>query len=59
VVERGVTRTLLAAVPVVVCVIVIGLLADFGDPYSRTAYALGVVAATLGYLVGGWIEERG
>ena len=52
------TRLLAATVPVVAAILLIGALADFGDPYSRTAYGLGVVAATLGYLVGDWAAER-
>ena len=50
-------RTLLASIIVVISVVLIGSLADFGDAYSRTAFALGVVAATLGYLIGGWVED--
>lgn len=50
-------RTLLASIVVVISVVLIGSLADFGDAYSRTAFALGVVAATLGYLIGGWVED--
>lgn len=37
-------RTALASLPVVVWVLVIGSLADFGTPEARTAFALGIVA---------------
>jgi hypothetical protein len=38
------TRTALASIAVMVWILVIGSLADFGDSYSRTAFALGVLA---------------
>lgn len=51
-------RELLGTVPMVLLVGGIGLLADFGDAGSRTAYWLGVVAATLGYLCASAFEAR-
>ena len=52
-------RTALASLFCFAWILLIGSLADFRDPYSRTAFALGVVAAIPGLLAGGWAAEGG
>lgn len=52
-------RTALASIVVVAWIILVGALADFHDAYSRTAFALGVVAAIPGLLAGGWADDGG
>jgi hypothetical protein len=51
-------RTLAASVPVVASVLLVGGLADFADPYSRTAFALGVLACIPGFLIAAALESR-
>jgi len=46
----------LASIPVVVSVLLLGSLADLGRE-GRTSFALGVCSATIGYLVGDWLES--
>lgn len=48
-------RLALASVVVFAWVLFIGSLADFGDPYSHTAFALGVVAAVGAFIVADWL----
>ena len=45
-------RTVLASVGVFAWVLLVGALADFHDPYARTAFALGIVAAVPAFLLG-------
>ena len=47
----------LASLPVVALVLLIGSAADF-DVAGRTAFALGICVATIGYLVGDWVDSR-
>lgn len=48
-------RAALASIVVVAWVLIVGSLADFGDTYSRTAFALGIVAAVPGFMLADWI----
>lgn len=50
-------RPAVASIAVVAVVLLVGALADFDDARDRTAFALGVVAATFGYLVGDVVLE--
>lgn len=50
-------RTAIASLIVVVWVIAVGALADLHDPYSRTAFALGVLAAVPGFVLADHVLE--
>lgn len=50
-------RTVLASIVVVAWVLLIGSLADFDDAYSRTAFALGVIASCGAFAAADWILE--
>ena len=52
-------RTALGSLVVMAWVLLIGALADFGDSYSRTAFALGMAAAVPAFLLADWMEGRG
>lgn len=51
-------RTSLVSLAVVGWVILVGSLADFDDPYARTAFALGILAGFPVVIAAGWAEGR-
>jgi len=51
-------RSVIASIVVAAWVLLVGSLADFGDAYSRTAFALGVAAAVPAFLLADWAERR-
>jgi len=51
-------RTAIASIGVAAWVLLVGSAADFGDTYSRTAFALGVAAAVPAFLLAARVERR-